>query len=266
MKPCKRGHIAERDQYGNCRQCARDRAAAWRLSHPSYHKTYKRPSPEADKEYHRKRSKQRYARLRAEGGEAWERWTRQNREAHKRYAENNKDKIRQGQSRYYQKNAARLVERAVAWGKANPDARRRIREKLYSSNLNHRIRMALRSRLRCAAKRSYKSGSAIADLGCSIPEFRAHIESLFVAGMSWSNWGYRGWHIDHKRALATFDLTDPEQVRQACHYTNLQPLWALDNIRKGAQNDGVISLTAPRRQRTTPEKSVDVRAVTSTSP
>ena len=59
--------------------------------------------------------------------------------------------------------------------------------------------------------------------------------------MSWDNYGapqgQRGWHIDHIKPLAAFDLTDPEQCKQACHYTNLQPLWADENMRKGARFD-----------------------------
>jgi hypothetical protein len=49
--------------------------------------------------------------------------------------------------------------------------------------------------------------------------------------MSWENYGK--WHIDHIKPLSLFDLEDPEQLKQACHYTNLQPLWAEENIRKG---------------------------------
>ena len=53
--------------------------------------------------------------------------------------------------------------------------------------------------------------------------------------MSWDNYGIHGWHIDHIRPCASFDLTDPEQQRQCFHYPNLQPLWAFDNLSK---NDG----------------------------
>lgn len=58
-----------------------------------------------------------------------------------------------------------------------------------------------------------------------------HLEAKFSEGMTWQNYGT--WHIDHIRPLASFDLTDPAQVRLACHFTNLQPLWGADNIRKG---------------------------------
>jgi hypothetical protein len=64
-----------------------------------------------------------------------------------------------------------------------------------------------------------------------------YLESLFSSGMSWENWGSGPdkWHIDHKRPLASFDLTDRDQVLIACHYTNLQPLWSFDNLSKGAK-------------------------------
>jgi hypothetical protein len=52
--------------------------------------------------------------------------------------------------------------------------------------------------------------------------------------MNWDNYG--SWHIDHKKPLAAFDLTKVEQFRQAVHYTNLQPLWRIDNLRKGKKS------------------------------
>jgi hypothetical protein len=97
------------------------------------------------------------------------------------------------------------------------------------------LAVLLRRRLYMAIKNGQKGGSAIALLGCSIPALKAHLESLFQPGMSWENRGRKGWHIDHIRPLSAFDLTDPEQCRAACHYTNLQPLWALDNQRKSAR-------------------------------
>ena len=50
--------------------------------------------------------------------------------------------------------------------------------------------------------------------------------------MSWDNKGRAGWHIDHIIPLSAFDLTDREQVIEACHYTNLQPSWEQDNLIK----------------------------------
>jgi hypothetical protein len=58
------------------------------------------------------------------------------------------------------------------------------------------------------------------------------MESKFLPGMTWDNRGLRGWHIDHIVPCSFFDLANPEQQRKCFHYTNLQPLWAADNLRK----------------------------------
>jgi len=84
-----------------------------------------------------------------------------------------------------------------------------------------------------AIKKHSKTGSAVRDLGCSIDELKQHLESKFLPGMTWNNYGRFGWHIDHIRPLSQFDLTNPEQLKIACHYTNLQPLWWRDNLSKG---------------------------------
>ncbi len=74
-------------------------------------------------------------------------------------------------------------------------------------------------------------------LGATTAIVREHIEVQFQPGMSWDNWGFGHdkWHVDHKKPLASFDLTNPDQLRTACHYTNLQPLWQPENLAKGAK-------------------------------
>lgn len=70
-------------------------------------------------------------------------------------------------------------------------------------------------------------------IGCTVFQLASHLESLFLPGMTWENHSRNGWHMDHIRPLASFDLNDPEQLESACRYTNLQPLWAEDNLKKG---------------------------------
>ena len=53
--------------------------------------------------------------------------------------------------------------------------------------------------------------------------------------MNWKNYGFRGWHIDHIKPLSSFDLSDRNQLLEACHYTNLQPLWWYENLSKGVK-------------------------------
>ncbi len=69
--------------------------------------------------------------------------------------------------------------------------------------------------------------------GCSTKELKVHLESQFQEGMTWDNWSLKGWHIDHIKSLASFDLINKEELLKACNYTNLQPLWAFDNLSKG---------------------------------
>jgi hypothetical protein len=86
--------------------------------------------------------------------------------------------------------------------------------------------------LNAALRGNFKSGSAVHDLGCSIADLKTYLENKFTENMTWDNYG--DWHIDHILPLDSFNLTDREQFKQAVHYTNLQPLWAQDNLIKGA--------------------------------
>jgi hypothetical protein len=101
--------------------------------------------------------------------------------------------------------------------------------------LEHRLKGCLRHRICEAVKRGLKSAATAELVGCAVGELRAHLEAQFQPGMTWGNWTKDGWHIDHIRPCASFDLTDPEQQRQCFHFTNLQPLWASDNCSKGAK-------------------------------
>jgi len=93
-----------------------------------------------------------------------------------------------------------------------------------------KIANKLRTRMWYALKNNKKC--KFSDLiGCTISELKTYLESKFQPGMSWDNYGE--WHIDHIKPLSRFDLTKKEEQIKACHYTNLQPLWAEDNLSKG---------------------------------
>lgn len=94
------------------------------------------------------------------------------------------------------------------------------------------LSQSLRARLRLALRSNAKAGSAVRDLGCTIFEFRSYIETKFQSGMTWDNRGE--WHLDHIKPLASFDLSNRDQFLMACHFSNYQPLWAADNVAKGA--------------------------------
>jgi len=81
-----------------------------------------------------------------------------------------------------------------------------------------------------AKRKGRKSAKLEALVGCTPKELVLHLEAQFDGGMSWDNYGE--WHIDHIRPCASFDLTDETQQRECFHFSNLQPLWALDNLLK----------------------------------
>lgn len=128
------------------------------------------------------------------------------------------------------RNATELARAAKR--KHMVSAKGKIVRRRYESTIQGRLVNGLRARLRSAIRGGAKSGSAVRDLGCSIPEFMTYIEKQFRPGMTWRNRGTHGWHLDHKKPLASFNLNDRKQLRQACHYTNYQPLWALPNLQK----------------------------------
>ncbi len=142
----------------------------------------------------------------------------------------NRDKIKEQQSAFRQRHRSRLQKKYKSWreNRKEPGANAR-----YSREYQKRNRLAynLRVRLRRALKGNTKMGSAIQDLGCSIGDLKIYLEAKFQPGMTWENYGE--WQIDHIIPLSYVDLTDREQFRKVCHYTNLQPLWKVDNCSKG---------------------------------
>ena len=107
-------------------------------------------------------------------------------------------------------------------------------KKRKATDPSFKLACSLRSRILSALKSPTvkKSASTLELTGCSIEELREYLQSKFKEGMCWENHGK--WHIDHIRPCSSFDLTDPEQQHQCFHFTNLQPLWALENLRKGS--------------------------------
>jgi hypothetical protein len=86
------------------------------------------------------------------------------------------------------------------------------------------------------AKGSRNGRSKFDLLGFTFEEFSASIEKQFEPGMTWDNYGFHGWHIDHKRPLCSFNYSTPDcpQFKEAWALSNLQPLWCVDNWAKGA--------------------------------
>jgi hypothetical protein len=184
----------------------------------------------------------------------WKQWHLANREKHLEafkeyrskhpeymdaYREKNRVKIAESHRLRWAKNKEAYTNKHKEWVSKNRDkinsSARNYYHNVIKNNPHKKIATTLRKRLLTALRfkelrTSKKMGSFVADLGCSIPNFKKYIEEQFSNGMSWENHGV--WHLDHIKPLALFDLTSREQFLEACHYSNYQPLWAKDNLSK----------------------------------
>lgn len=165
------------------------------------------------------------------------RYREANRERLKEYQRqwyiNNQEEEKVKRKQYYQENKEQISQREKQYKQRNKQKVNQYRYDRYHSDLQYKLSSLLRCRLEKVINGKQKTGSAVHDLGCTLPELIQHIEQQFTEDMTWDNWSRTGWHLDHIKPLSLFDLTDPEQYKQAAHYTNLQPLWAHDNLSKG---------------------------------
>ena len=183
-----------------------------------YQKQYSIENPDKIKEYRTKNKEILYEKkkinrnLYPEKEKQWyKEWVLKNKEKKqaymKQYRQDNKEKIKATTAIYYQNNPEIALKIKIA------------------KNLRTRISYAFKN------KKFIKEEETIKMLGCDFNFFMKHIESLFTQGMNWDNYGINGWHIDH-----IIPISSGKDYNQMCslnHYTNLQPLWAKENIRKG---------------------------------
>lgn len=156
---------------------------------------------------------------------------------HDRWEKNNIETVRKSRLKYYYKHKEERNNYSKKYRQKHKDTirikNRKYAIKKYYEDINFRLAVILRGRLWKAISRESKQSSSLVLLGCSIDELKTYLAKQFVKGMTWKNYGK--WHIDHIKPCCSFDLTDLEQQKICFHYTNLQPLWAKDNIRKNGK-------------------------------
>lgn len=160
-----------------------------------------------------------------------------------KYRLNNPEKVKESIRKYTDKNRNQINEKALVrsrsdkgkeqqrkWQKKNREHLRKWyknkREIDPVARACHNVRNRMINFLKVKSNRFNKT------LGCTKEEFRIYIESKFQSGMNWDNYGFYGWHIDHIYPISRAYEEGPEAFSRACHYTNLQPLWAKDNLSK----------------------------------
>lgn len=145
-------------------------------------------------------------------------WYNENREQRNKwrikYYEINKDKIKNQNKKYISKY-------------------REDRKKKYKKDHLFKLKHNLSNRMRDFLKlKSFKKTQSYNDvIGCSVEFLKEYIQKKFTCGMNWENHGIGGWHIDHIIPLSS--AKTEEEIYKLCHYTNLQPLWAKENLKKG---------------------------------
>lgn len=141
----------------------------------------------------------------------------------------NREKCRNNQKDYYEINKKTLLLKNKEYRKKVGRAKERQAEKLrLSTDPIFKLRRSLSSRIRAALKIGKKRKTTVDLIGISLDELKTYLESRFQPGMHWSNHG--DWEIDHICPLSQGKSID--EIYKLCHYTNLQPLWRLDNLIK----------------------------------
>jgi len=156
-------------------------------------------------------------------------------EYQKQYRLKNKKKINKQQKMHYELNKEEILIKQKEYNLKNRERIKKYKLAYFHNQCKNdivfKIKNNLRHRIYMVLNGKNKSLSTMFLIGCEIDYLMYHLQCQFTKGMSWDNYGL--WHIDHIKPCAKFDLSKPSQQRKCFHYTNLQPLWAIDNLRKG---------------------------------
>ena len=253
---------SRKDGYrSQCKACIKEYNDANKEKTKEYIKEYHKANKEKKREYYevnKERIKEREKIYREANKEKRKERDKVYREANKEkkreWYEANKERIKERDKEYYEVNKERIKEKKREYYEVNKEYYKEYHKEYYKEYREankeiikeknnaykkarrktdplYKVRGNISNNIRNALKRQgYSKKSKTHEiLGCSHEEFRNHIESQFGEGMTWDNMGE--WHLDHKIPVS-YGLTE-EELRALNHYSNFQPLWGDDNIKKG---------------------------------
>lgn len=224
-----------------CKSCEK----AWREANKdkkrSYDKAYKEANKEKIKAYYEANKdkiiaqQKVYQEANKEKKKAYHKAYREaNKEKRKAYYEANKDRIKPYYKAYREANKEKRKAQNKAWREANKERQNEYQKDYYKKRIKtdtlFKLKVNLRSRTSIAFRsKGYSKNTKTQEmLGVDWEVAKKHIERQFKKGMNWNNYGE--WHIDHIIPLSS--AKTEERLKRLCHYTNLQPLWAEDNLSK----------------------------------
>ena len=152
-------------------------------------------------------------------------------EKKKIYYINNKEKVKEKSKIHYQNNKEEKIKYTKEYRENNKEQRNKYLKNKRDKNPLFKLRCNIRNRiLKSIKNNSYSKKSRTFEiLGCSYEDFKQHLERQFTKGMTWQNQGE--WHLDHIYPVSL--AKDEQELIKLNHYTNFQPMWALENTIKG---------------------------------
>lgn len=166
----------------------------------------------------------------------------------KKYLENNKEKRKETIKKYYENNKLKESERLKKYRKENSEKRketklnwvkknkekyneysRNWKKNKFKNDVTYKLITNLRIRTKSFLRNTEKKFDNI--IGCTPEDLKIHLEKKFTGIMTWENYGFYGWHIDHIIPLSS--AKNEDELLKLCHFSNLQPLWCSENLKKG---------------------------------
>ena len=187
----------------------------WKINNPNYQKKFREKNPNYVKEYYKNNKEVLLERVK------------------KHYHENKETilpKIRERSSKYYYDNRETRLEYRKEYNKNNREKRNEYLSNKKKIDPIYRLSCIVRNIIYSFLKNKNitKQNKTFNIVGCSPELLKEYLEKQFVDGMCWDN--RNEWHIDHIIPLSSANTE--EEIYKLCHYTNLQPLWAEDNLKK----------------------------------